>query len=284
MLQRRHLSGCVVDDKPVLDVQAGRLGERTKLPVSKDVPSRRAAHVLYIPGDHDIAIGLVPPQTIVQKAQGGWNRAVVAHVIAVMHVHEDPALGRHQTRKLTENLHAAGGGKDMSEDIPETRDDVKLGLGQVKFFGAHGPDCGVRATCIATLGSTRTSSAMSSGLCDPAGSHGRRPIRHRAWSGFQAVSRRSPADRCCPDTICAFRRCARIRVRSDRTRRRGLTSTDTGWVASHRTRTRGAPQSGAPHLRAMGGRRSAHRSAGPRRVWPQRTTAAGQPVRLWVIV
>ena len=109
------------------------------------MPSRRAPQVFDIPGNHDIAIGLVPPQTIVQKAQGGWNGAVVARVVAVMHVHKDPALGRHQTRKLTENLHAAGGGKDVSEDIPETRDDVKPGLGQVKFFGAHGPDFGVRA-------------------------------------------------------------------------------------------------------------------------------------------
>ena len=32
----------------------------------------------------------------------------------------------------------------MPEDIPETGDDVKLGLNRVKFFGSHGPHLGVR--------------------------------------------------------------------------------------------------------------------------------------------
>ncbi len=32
----------------------------------------------------------------------------------------------------------------MAEDVPQTSDDVKLGLNRVKFFGAHGPDLGVR--------------------------------------------------------------------------------------------------------------------------------------------
>ncbi len=119
-------SGRVVDDKPVLDGQAGCLCERTKLTVSKDVPSRGASHFVEIPSDYDISIRLVPAQTIAQKAKGGWNRAVVARIVAVLHVYEDPALGRHQTCKLTENLQAAGWGKDVSQDIPETRDDVKL--------------------------------------------------------------------------------------------------------------------------------------------------------------
>ena len=34
----------------------------------------------------------------------------------------------------------------MSQDIPETGDDVELGVDQVKFFGAHGPD-----GCVAAL-------------------------------------------------------------------------------------------------------------------------------------
>ena len=86
MLHAPAFSGRVVDHELVLDVQAGCLGERTKLPVSKYVPSRCALHFPDVPTNHDIAICLVPPQTIVQKAQGGWNGAVVAHVVAVMHV------------------------------------------------------------------------------------------------------------------------------------------------------------------------------------------------------
>ena len=95
-------SGRVVDDKPGLDVQASCLGKRTKLTVSKDVTSSGAEHFFDIPNNYDIAIGLVPAQTIVQKAKGGWDRAVVARIVAVMHVYEDPALGRHETCKLME--------------------------------------------------------------------------------------------------------------------------------------------------------------------------------------
>ena len=149
----------------------------------------RVVHcTLDIPSHHDIAIGLVPPQTIVQKAKSGWNRAVVARIVAMLHVYEDPALGRHQTRKLTENLRAAAGGKDVSEDIPETRDDVKLGVDQMKFFGPHGPEFRAQPVpCIATLGSTRTRSAMFR-ACAIRRARRRRRLRHRAWSGFQAGS------------------------------------------------------------------------------------------------
>jgi hypothetical protein len=138
-------SGRVVDHKPGLDVQAGCSGERTKLSVSEDVPSRTALHSFDVPGDHDISIGLVPPHTILQKAKDGWNRAIVARIVAVVHVYKDPAVGRRQTGKLTEHLYAPGGGKDVSKDIPKTRDDVKLAVDQVKLFGAHGPDFGTRA-------------------------------------------------------------------------------------------------------------------------------------------
>jgi len=61
--------------------------------VSKNVPSGRASHLLDVPSDHHIAIGLAPLQTILQKAKCGWNRAVLAHIVAVLHVYEDPALG-----------------------------------------------------------------------------------------------------------------------------------------------------------------------------------------------
>src|SRR5580700_2067777 len=106
-------SGRVVDHKPGFDVQAGRLNHRAKLVMSKDVPARGAFRLPDIPSRHDIAICLTPPQTIVQKAQCGWKGTVVARVVAVMQVDKDPALRRHQTRKLLENLHAAGRGKDV---------------------------------------------------------------------------------------------------------------------------------------------------------------------------
>ncbi len=166
------VSGRVVDDKSVLDVQAGYLCERTKFPVSKDVASRCTSHFLDIPSDHHVAICLVPPQMILQKAKGGWSRAVVARIIAVMHVYEDPALRRHQTCKLTENLQAAGRGKDVSKDIPETRDDVKLGLDRVKFFGAHGLEfCGrVVVALHRHTGLKQNEFRDVPGLCHPAGS------------------------------------------------------------------------------------------------------------------
>jgi hypothetical protein len=142
-------SGGIIDDKAGFDIQAGRLGERSKLLVGKDVPSRCAAHFVNIsldsPGDYDIAIGVFPPQVIAQKAKGGWNRAVVAYIVPMKHVDEDPPVGRHETRKVTENLQAGGCGKDVSEDIPETSDDVKPRFEQMKFFGAHRPELGVLA-------------------------------------------------------------------------------------------------------------------------------------------
>ncbi len=164
-------SGGVVDDKPVLNVQAG-LGERTKLPVNKNVPSRCASNVLDIPSNHDIAVCLVPSQTIVQKAQGGWNRAVLPRIVAVMHIYEDSAARRRETRELTENLLAGVGGKDMSEDIPETRDDVKLAFDQMKFFGAHGPAFSV-GTVVALhrhTGFHQNEFPDIPGLCDATGS------------------------------------------------------------------------------------------------------------------
>jgi hypothetical protein len=102
-------------------------------------------HFFEIPSDHDIAIGLVPLQAIAQKAQGGWNRTVVARIVAVMHVHEDPASGRNEAGELTENLPVASRGKDVSEDIPETRDHVKFFLHRVKLLGAYGLEVGFPA-------------------------------------------------------------------------------------------------------------------------------------------
>src|SRR5580704_8382318 len=75
-----------------------------------------------------------------QIAQGGRESAVVADVVAVVQVYEDLALGRDQPCKLLENFQAAGGGKDVPEDIPETGDDIEVALDQVKRFGAHGPE------------------------------------------------------------------------------------------------------------------------------------------------
>ena len=160
-------SGRVVDDESPFDVQAGGIGQRTKFPVSKNVPSGRAAHLLDLPSDHDIAIGLTPLQTILQKSKGGWNRAVVAHIVAVLHVDEDSALGRHQACKVTEDLQASDGWKNVSEHIPETCDDVKLPLDHVKIFSRHGRG---RAAlhCDARFDQNQFSDASS--LCDPAGS------------------------------------------------------------------------------------------------------------------
>ena len=241
------------------------LGERTKLPVSKDVPSRCAAHSLDIPSDHDIAIRLVPAQTIAQKPKGGGNRAVVAHVVAVMHVDEDPALGRHQTRKLAENLHAGGGGKDVSEDIPETRDDVKLAFEQVKFFGAHGLELSLSRALHRHAGLHQNELRDVSGLCDPAGSPAvaRSDIEHGAAAGgiSEITSRSMPsryalrfsAMRANTGPIRSYAATGSNRV--DKTRA-GLPAAERG------LELRG--NSTAPHLRAMGGRRSARRSAGPR--------------------
>ena len=49
----------------------------------------------------------------------------------------------------------------MSEDIPETRDDVKRRLDQVKFFGAHSADIGVRTMHRQHWALPARSSAMS---------------------------------------------------------------------------------------------------------------------------
>jgi hypothetical protein len=162
-------SGRVVDHEPLLDVQASGMSERTKLPVSKYVPSRCALHFPGVPTNHDIAICLLPPQTIVEEAQGGWNGAVMAYVVTVMDVYEDPAFGRHQTCKLAENLEAASVGKDVSEDIPEARDDIKSRLDQLQFFGAHSADLGVR-TMHPNTWLYQQQFRNVTGLCDPAGS------------------------------------------------------------------------------------------------------------------
>ncbi len=89
------------------------MSERAKLAMSKDVPARGALHLPDIPGNHRIAICLAPLQSIVQKPQSGWKGAVVARIVAMIHIHKDPAVGRHQTRKLTENLRAAGRWEDV---------------------------------------------------------------------------------------------------------------------------------------------------------------------------
>jgi len=68
----------------------------------------------------------------------------VAHVVAVIHVDENPALRTHQAGELTEHSDSSARGKNVAEDIPKTGDDVELGLNRVKFFRAHGPDFGVR--------------------------------------------------------------------------------------------------------------------------------------------
>jgi len=140
--------------------------------MSKDMPPRCASHLLDIPRDHHVAICLIPAQTILQKTKDGWNRAEVARIVAMLHVHEDPPLGRHQAHKLMQNLQPGGGRKDVSEDIPETRDDIKLRLDQVKFFGAHCHYFRVRAVFALHphAGLQQKQFRNVSGLCDPAGS------------------------------------------------------------------------------------------------------------------
>ena len=235
-------------------------GQGTKFSVSKNVPSRRASHFADVPSDHHIAIGLAPLQTILQKSKGGWNRAVVAHIVAVLHVDEDSALGRHQACKLTEDLQASGGGENMSEHIPETRDDVKLPLDHVKIFSRHGRG---RAAlhCDARFDQNQFSDASS--LCDPAGSCA------VAGSDIQhgAASRRYPGDYNLIDTVqirSALFRDARENGRDPIVRG--------NWVQNQRHGLGCQPPKADSRCAAtlsatssrQGGRRSARRSAGPR--------------------
>jgi len=69
------VSGRIVDNQPILDAQARKLGEGTKFLVSKNMPPRAASHLLDVfldsPSDHHIAVCLIPSQMIMQKAKGG---------------------------------------------------------------------------------------------------------------------------------------------------------------------------------------------------------------------
>src|SRR5579863_7834635 len=129
------LPGAVIHDKPLLYVQTRGTAQRPDLAVRKDMPLGCASLTPEIPGHHDIAIRLTPEYAVAEEAHRGWQRSIMASVIAVTHVDEELALRRQQTRKLAQNLNSASGGENMSEDIPETSDDVKLSLYQVKILG-----------------------------------------------------------------------------------------------------------------------------------------------------
>jgi len=88
-----------------------------------------------------------------------------------------------------QNSQASGGRKDVPQDIPERRNDVELALHQVKFFGAHAPESGVRALHRHT-GLHQNEFRNVSGLCDPAGP--RAVARSNIKQG--AASRRYPGD------------------------------------------------------------------------------------------
>ena len=119
----------------------------------------------------------------------------------MIHVDKDLALRSQQAAKLAENFNPAGGGKDVSEDIPETCDDVKPGVEPSEVLRRawsrpvlHSLN---RCACIAKLGSSsdKLCNAPSTARCGGRECH--RPLRRRAGNG----SRRHLGDNQPVDTI-----------------------------------------------------------------------------------
>ena len=126
----------------LLNRQAGGVGHPANLTVCEYMSNRGAMDAGNIPSDGNVSVPVTRGKPVIDDAAKSWKRSILSRVVAVIHIHEDPALRSQQPGELTQRLDSVRCGKDVSQNVPETSDHVKLASNRIQLFGPHRPALG----------------------------------------------------------------------------------------------------------------------------------------------
>ena len=101
------------------------------------MPHRSASLAIDGPVNLNIPVFFAPGKLIAEETQRRWQAAVVAGIIAMVHVDESLAARSQKPRKLAKHLDPAGGREYVTKYVPEAENHIEACLNLVKLFGAH---------------------------------------------------------------------------------------------------------------------------------------------------